>query len=376
MSRRSRRIGFALRDLLVVLIVVIALLAIILPVIRSANDGANRNHCFCRVRQLALAMHNYVSGNRCYPLVSFNTPPFADPARDCRPGDASGGSSTAGYSWLVALLPHIEEGGLYKAIVTNSANFSVKTGPFTPSIVNAQSSSQHASCVQLFTLVCPSWHGDGYTNSNTPIDIGPAGGAPQSYGAPEYESVDSTTPGAGPGAFRGKVAITNYKVMVGTHMSGGVPVENGGIILTGAKGLTEADFKDGISHTILLSETKESSYASWYDGTLNWLVGNDPNKPPPGANGQPPWKGASLSINRGFDPAVEGSVPYLKRELTANAPRHDVWWGASSDHSGGMVAHGYCDGHTFGVTDQCDPETYLSLISRSGDEPIDDTKIQ
>ena len=47
----------------------------------------------------------------------------------------------------------------------------------------------------------------------------------------------------------------------------------------------------------------------------------------------------------------------------------------SSDHGGGIVSHVYGDGHTLGVTDQCDAATYLGLTTRAGSEPIDDTKI-
>jgi type II secretory pathway pseudopilin PulG len=369
MCRPSKRRAITLLEVLVVLFAIAGGIALLFPLISRINSGANRNHCFNRVMQLALATHNYQFGNRRFPLVCFNQPALARAARDCRPGDATGGPRTTGYSWIVALLPHIGEATLYKSIENGSQNFSVKTGPFAPAIVDSVASGQHASCVQLSSLVCPSWNGDGYTNSNTTIDVGASGGAPAGYGASEYATV-------GAGAFRGKVAVTNYKVMVGTHMRDGVPVENGAMCLTGSKGFTEQDFLDNTSRTILICETKESSYASWYDGTLNWLVGNDPNKPAPGNNDKPPWTGASISIQRGFNPSEAGSVPYLKKTLTANAPQNDVWWGPSSDHMAGITAHGYADGHILGVTDQCDPATYLSLISRADGERIDDTKIQ
>jgi Protein of unknown function (DUF1559) len=375
MSRRIDRRAITLLEVLVVLFVIFAGIALLLPMICAMNDGANRNHCNCRVMELGLSMHNYQSRNRRFPLICFNQPPLALAARDCRPGDASGGPNTTGYSWIVAILPQLEETNLYKFIEDRSQKFSVTTGPFTPAIVNPAASNQHASCVYLSSLVCPSWIGDGYTNSNTTIDIGISGGAPAGYGASEYASIDANIPGAGTREFRGRVAVTNYKVMVGTHMRGGVPIENGAMPLTASKGFSEKDFSDGTSHTILICETKESSYASWYDGTLNWLVGNDPNKPPPGENDKPPWTGASISVQRGYNPADAGSLPYLKKTLTANAPQNDVWWGPSSDHARGITSHGYADGHILSVTDQCDPETYLSLITRADGEPIDDNKI-
>lgn len=182
--------------------------------------------------------------------------------------------------------------------------------------------------------------------------------APVGYGAIEYANVDSAQPGTGKQAYRGNVAPTNYKVMVGTHMRNGQPIENGGMLLSGPHGLTHGSFWDGTANTILVCETKESSYASWYDGTLNWLVGNDPNQPRPGIRDQSPWTGASLAINRGYDPAKPGTVAYLKKTLASNSPQNDVWWGPSSDHAGGIVCHVFIDNHTTGITDQCDPEFY------------------
>jgi uncharacterized protein DUF1559 len=320
--------------------------------------------------QIGLAMENYESGKRAYPLASWNNS-RAFNALASTPAGRSGATMT-GYSSIVSILPQFEEKSLHDAIMKKSSEFMCGNGPFDPSIVNGNQVWQHASCVQIPAVICPSWAGDNFNNSNTTVDIGPGGGAPAGYGAPEYATVDSDQPGTGSQAFKGRVAPTNYKVMVGTHMSDGAPVENGGMLLSGPRGLTRGAFSDGTSKTILVCETKESSYAAWYDGTLNWLVGNDPNKPAPSSTDRPPWTVVEIAINRGFDPKKAGSVPYLKKTLTTNAPQNDVWWGPSSDHGGGIVCHVFADNHTVGITDQCDGATYLSLITRNGSEPIDD----
>ncbi len=223
----------------------------------------------------------------------------------------------------------LEETNLYNALSQATQRFTISTGPFTPRVTNPAAAYQHVSCVPLSQFVCPAWDGDGYTNLQMTVDIGPACGVPTGYGAPEYARVDSDIPGSGTQAFKGKVAVTNYKPMVGTHMKNGVPVGNGGIAV-GPQGFTSNSIKDGLSNTIFFAETRESSYASWYDGTLNWLVANDPNKPAPGASSSPdgpPWTNGSVALNRGYDPKTPGSVPYLKKTATANSPLNDVWCG-------------------------------------------------
>jgi type II secretory pathway pseudopilin PulG len=369
-----KRAQFTLRELFAVMVICALALGILLPALGISRANRQRNDCANRLRQLGIALSNYESGKRRYPAASFGFPSKSDPARDCRPGDASGGKATTGYSWAVAILPMFCKNNVYSFTFQNSQKFTITTGPFTSSITNGSNTEQHVSCVPWPEFVCPAWIGDGATNYGTTIDVGPSCGAPPGYGAPEYANIDSNAPGTGSQSFKGRVAPTNYKPMVGTHMRNGVPVGNGGMAL-GPVGFTEGAIADGSSKTIFLCETKECGYASWYDGTLNWLVANDPNQPAaPGSSNapdSPPWTNGSLALNRGFNPNVSGSAPYLKRTLTANSPINDVWWGPSSDHSGRIVNHVFGDGHILGVTEECDPEVYLGLITRNGSELLD-----
>jgi type II secretory pathway pseudopilin PulG len=375
MSTHLVRRGFTLVGLIVVLFVIGLLVCLLLPLLSELRHGGYRYICLDRLRMIGLAIENYQSGKRECPLASWNDAAKFD-ALASNPAGMTG-AHVAGYSWAVEILPQFEEKNLYDAIIAESSGFATAKGPFDPSIVNGKQSWQHASCVTLPELICPDWDGGVYSDdSNSSIDNGQAGNTPTAHGATEYATVDSDRPGTGDRAFKGRVAPTSFKPMVGTHIRGGVPIENGGMLLTGPHGLTHGDFTDGTSKTILVCESKESAYASWYDGTLNWLVGQDPNHAPPGTDDKPPWTGAALALNRGFDPSKPASVPYLRKSLTSNSPRNDVWWGPSSEDPNGVVRHVFVDCHTIGITDQCDPETYLSLITRADGEPIDDAKIK
>ncbi|HEV3416417.1 MAG TPA: DUF1559 domain-containing protein [Pirellulales bacterium] len=373
MSMHLDRRGITLTEVLVVLFIIgIAAVFLLLQSCASVSsrEAARRMQCLNNLRKIGFALNSYEQAHGRFPLICFNEPPLASPARDCRPGDASGNKATTGYSWIVAILPYMEQNNLYQSIRDKSQNFSLKTGPFDPTIVNAatadQAANRHVSCVPLATLICPS----SYMGGEMTIDVG----LNPPSGAPEYATIGAGRPGPGADPWKGKVAPTNYKAMVGTHMRDGVPVENGGMLLSGSQGVAINDISDGTSKTMLVAESNESGYASWYDGTLNWLVANDPNAPAPGTNGAPPWKGASKAVNRGFNPAVAGSLPYLKKTLTANSPRNDVWWGPSSEHAGGIVGHLFADIHTVGIADDCDSEIYLGLTTRNGSEPLDDTE--
>jgi prepilin-type N-terminal cleavage/methylation domain-containing protein len=386
MSTRSKKRGFTLIELLVVITIIGILVGLLLPAINAAREAANRNTCFNKLRQVGLALHNYESGKRRYPCASTNlTTGAVFNALKSVPASQTATTLT-GYSWIVFILPMLEETNLYNSISQNSARFTDAAGPFHNINSYGSATYQHVSCVSLPALICPSWGGDGYTNSNTTVDVGTTVGAPAGYGASEYASVNTSTPGTGVNDFKGKVGVTNYKAMVGTHINAKSLKENGGFVYSGNQGLTEGAISDGSSKTIFCVETKESGYASWYDGAVCWLVANDPNSGPPGlaaSPDSPPWDPTKLvlSINKGYNPALAGTttVPntvYLPKAKTPlGTISNDWWWGPSSDHGGGIVSHVYGDGHTLGVTDQCDGATYLGLTTRAGSEPIDDTKI-
>lgn len=390
--RRSKKRGFTLIELLVVITIIGILIGLLLPAINAAREAANRNTCFNKLRQVGLALHNYESGKRRYPAETQNLV-TSTPFNALKSSPASQTTTAVtGYSWIVFILPMLEETNLYNSISQNSARFTDPKGPFDTTNTYGSATFQQVSCVPLPALVCPSWAGDGYTNSNTTVDVGTSVGAPTTpipYGASEYANVDSSTPGTGINAYKGKVGITNYKAMVGTHISTKTKliVENGGFIYSGNQGLVEGAISDGSSKTIFCAETKESGYAAWIDGAVCWLVANDPNATTgPGATtgpDSPPWTIPNIAINVGYNVALAGVTPvppnnhtYLPKGKTPiGAMANDWWWGPSSDHGGGIVSHVYGDGHTLGITDQCDGQTYLNLTTRNGSEPVDDTKI-
>jgi len=111
---RSAR-GFTLIELLVVLTIIGVLLALAIPAVQTARAQAQRAQCLNNLRQLGLGLHGYQVALECLPLAVY---PTFDP-RYVKPANPPCDSWEANESWLVAILPFVEQTSLYNALNHN-----------------------------------------------------------------------------------------------------------------------------------------------------------------------------------------------------------------------------------------------------------------
>ncbi|HMP07316.1 MAG TPA: DUF1559 domain-containing protein [Lacipirellulaceae bacterium] len=97
MNARSRP-GWTLVELLVVVAIIGALVALTLPAIQSAREAARSVHCRNNLRQIAVATLQHVDAYGAFPPARLQPHP-ADPASSC-----SGGQP----SWLVRVLAYLD----------------------------------------------------------------------------------------------------------------------------------------------------------------------------------------------------------------------------------------------------------------------------
>ena len=370
--KRLNSKGFTLVELLVVIAILAILIGLMLPAIQNVREAARRMQCTNQLRQLGVASHTYHDNQKKLPTSCHKV----------SSGDGSGQSENKlepiGYSWIVDILPFMEETALYD-------QFDVKQG--SPNDASSDENVREGISRRLKGVICPS-------SSHQPPGL--------------MESEDDD-----------KQGITNYVTMGATHAESlELSVEtNGkgcnydttamkpdGAIYPGSKTTLEG-IKDGTANTIYTCETTDE-YRRWAVGADASVVALPTSK-----------SGATKTvtfINKGEGQnfkyaAIQGyeigkfndettikkdnrlsylSWKYDDTEYSGSNGYEDVVSkkangniagepseasdqvrkGVSSYHNG-VIVHGLCDASVVNISSEADPQIYMFMATANAGDP-------
>lgn len=327
---KDRR-GFTLVELLVVIAIIGTLVGLLLPAVQQAREAARRSTCGNNLKQNGLGLHSYADKNS---RSGDNLFPYASYWDNGKGANGWTGSPTAGvtnpqdiadnqfYSWVVQILPHLEETALYN-------KFPLKQGLWDASNGWGTVRDDIRDNTTLSWAKCPTWTG-----------------ADKRIASAELPFMQSMK------------ARTTYRTNVGVpHPTTGYSdtgAGSGGLGFARRNGFK--DYTDGTTKTI---QVVESIYAPlFFEGAKTWTVATGSSAY---ASAWSP-SAADLGTMATVDPPAGSGADLPSRTYS----------GAGSEHPGGLFGVLMVDGSTKFLSYSIDPGLYLSLSTKSGGELVGD----
>jgi prepilin-type N-terminal cleavage/methylation domain-containing protein/prepilin-type processing-associated H-X9-DG protein len=305
--------GFTLVELLVVIAIIGVLIALLLPAVQAARESSRRTQCTDHVRQIGVAIQNYIAANNRFPAGKKYSGARHLPA-------------TQSLSWSSFLLEYLEQGNLFKKVdysidLADPANL-----PATGQIISV--------------YLCPSTarleqHRGEDHRLISPLPFGKAGGG---MACIDYLGVSGPDKDAEP---------PGETVEYGRQR--GVLIGNKGLededTLIEPPPIKPKDVTDGMSNTICVVEcTGRGVEFDAEDSKIKSLNGA--------------WaSGSNVShINKGVN----------------QVPTPEAWYSEAitSDHTGGAMVL-MCDGSVHFASDSIEKQVLMSMCSRDGEEVVD-----
>lgn len=214
---KCSRSAFTLVELLVVIAIIAMMVAALLPAIQAARGNARQSQCKANTVELVMALQNFEMAHTHFPagVISESGPITATPRGKHQ-------------SWLVAMLPYLDESSLHRNIDMNKSVY--------------DPANQAARGISVPNLLCPS-----------------------------DDSVKA-------------LPHSNY---AGCHHDVEAPIDesNNGVMFLNSQ-ITLEDIRDGLSQTLIIGEIRyEASTLGWMSGTSSTLrntgtpINVDPWKP-------------------------------------------------------------------------------------------------
>jgi len=253
----SRLHGFTLVELLVVIAIIGILIALLLPAVQSAREAARRMQCTNNLKQMGLAIHNYM-----------------DTYREHFPaGRPETGTRTRCHALFTQMLPYLEHKNVYDDLDLDGNTLTGK----------------HRFTV-IPEYICPSY-------PNEPV----FGDNPDSY----WHGAETTYQAVG-----GTIYSEDQEVV--TSIYGDMP-NNGVFGWRFWRRISQVG--DGLSNTLAIGEFVQRDEGAALPGNVRpWMLGDN------GGNASYTFKVVQYSINAGLNRGDPDAVPFNHLEMCSHHP--------------------------------------------------------
>ena len=308
-TKAKPRKGFTLVEILVVIAIIGIMVGLLLPAIGAARAAARRMSCQNNLKQIGLGLHNYESAFKVFPSGYLHK--FGEP------GAPQEQANHMGLAWGGAMLPQLEQGGLYEQIdfdvpIWDDANRAVRE-------------------IHLPVFLCPS---DTFS--------------------PDWFVLrdDSVTPAE---QYACSTYAANWGPSNATVNLDDTPEQSRGVFYRNSQTKVSA-ILDGLANTLAFGERHNGPIASSN----------------PTAGGHSEFENAWIAAVRDVDdnPDDHGHMVLFETQYRPNQLGGDDK-GLSAPHVG-LCQFVLCDGSVRAITEHIDAEVYDALATRNGREVIEE----
>jgi len=343
MSSPSRR-GFTLIELLVVIAIIAVLIALLLPAVQAAREAARRAQCVNNMKQLGLAVHNYNGIQNIFPANLYLHPNYSSAAY-----------SWNNSSWIVMILPQMEQQALYNATNFNFMWGTNQIGNWSATYLGNQNMTVRQTVIN--SLLCPSDPSPA-TDTTNADEINTSLAAGTSYVGNLGDNCLACAPGNTLVSFCASQGYNCRGNQLGDPLTNTVGVPGtptgSGIFWREDQGVPLSAITDGTSNTFLAGEQimKVTQWNAWVEA--NQCVGS-----------------TALPLNYiapGVTISGNGSSVIATGASDVGSWTH--WYSFRSMHPGGGNFL-MCDGSVKFVKNSINMATYQALSTRGQGEVID-----
>ncbi len=320
----KKKVGFTLIELLVVIAIIAILIGLLLPAVQKVREAAARATCSNHLKQIGLALHNYLNAFTRFPSGCPN-------------------SATWGPSPLVLLMPYVEQEAIFRGYdITASSGASA-------------SANDPVSIFKLKLLRCPSDPNPavdtfyGWTNYHTNHGSW--------VGVPGWDGVFG--PNFAAGGKPAAITVGTKDLVDGMSNTSAFSEVCNGPFSNTAPWEPRTDCFEGGSTT----QTSITAARSYFTNR-NWKTAGGPAGWTDWRYRGYPWREGSIWRN-GYNHLLPPNSPCWR-------PNGD-WWQlvspASSFHTGGASTV-MCDGSVKFVNQNIDPASWTAMGTRNGEEVV------